>query len=80
MSSNPADAEQVIKGVGGLKHEDWRSFQNERVRESHPHLPKNRIDVKIEICCAPFRTTCDSHPFYHLAVHFNVETNILTCG
>ena len=55
MSSNPADAEQVIKGVGGLKHEDWRSFQNERVSESHPHLPKNCIDVKIEIYLAPFR-------------------------
>eukprot|EP00281_Chroomonas_sp_CCMP1168_P025534 CAMPEP_0206228886 /NCGR_PEP_ID=MMETSP0047_2-20121206/9404_1 /ASSEMBLY_ACC=CAM_ASM_000192 /TAXON_ID=195065 /ORGANISM="Chroomonas mesostigmatica_cf, Strain CCMP1168" /LENGTH=1100 /DNA_ID=CAMNT_0053652151 /DNA_START=70 /DNA_END=3372 /DNA_ORIENTATION=+ len=27
---------QVIKGVGGLRHEDWRSFQNERVTTGRP--------------------------------------------
>jgi len=27
---------QVIKGVGGLRHEDWRSFQSERVTAGRP--------------------------------------------
>jgi len=27
---------QVIKGVGGLRHEDWRSFQSERVPAGRP--------------------------------------------
>lgn len=27
---------QVIKGVGGFRHEDWRSFQSERVVAGRP--------------------------------------------
>jgi hypothetical protein len=38
---NEAQLKQVIKGVGGLRHEDWRSFMNERTpgaEPQHPHL------------------------------------------
>lgn len=43
---------QVIRGVGGLRHEDWRSFVNERVphgRESKGFLDGDLIESFLEL-------------------------------
>ncbi|KAJ1492464.1 Cleavage/polyadenylation specificity factor, A subunit, partial [Baffinella frigidus] len=43
---------QVVKGVGGLKHEDWRSFQNERVplgRESKGFIDGDLIESFLDL-------------------------------
>mmetsp|Transcript_28073 Transcript_28073/g.43830 ORF Transcript_28073/g.43830 Transcript_28073/m.43830 type:complete len:992 (-) Transcript_28073:1819-4794(-) len=43
---------QVIKGVGGLRHEDWRSFQNERVpygRDSKGFIDGDLIESFLDL-------------------------------
>jgi len=43
---------QVLKGVGGLRHDEWRSFQNERVptgRESKSFLDGDLIESFLDL-------------------------------